>query len=101
MNGPLLPSNLTFSPNGDMLAVVHEKTTWIWDVNEKQKLYDFYGKNGWNVDSVAFSNDRNYLAVASTSNPEAVRVWNIVNNMQVVNLSNRPLAKVIKVRDCK
>ncbi|MDE0426753.1 MAG: T9SS type A sorting domain-containing protein [Candidatus Poribacteria bacterium] len=65
-------NEITYSPDGTLLAVASSIGIWIYDTQTGEEVALFVGHTGW-VRSVAYSPDSNTLASGSADN--TIRLW--------------------------
>ncbi len=94
--GPGLISALAFSPAGQWLAAAssNDRTTRLWDVNNRETQPIELSGHQSNIFSVAFSPDGQYLATAGQD--QTVHLWNIAETLAS---ENTPLPQVLRNHD--
>ncbi|KFZ01923.1 hypothetical protein V501_09716 [Pseudogymnoascus sp. VKM F-4519 (FW-2642)] len=74
--------DITFSPNGKLLATAsHDETVRLWNVATQKMLQVL--KHDGRVDAIVFSPDRNFLACVVNDGVGAIKLWNSVTGKEL------------------
>ena len=89
-------NSLSFSPDGNYLAVGHGSGTInIWLISNWKLLYDFTGHED-GVYSLAFSPDSNYISVASKT--PVINVWDVSSRKILKKLKSKHVGYVRRLQ---
>jgi WD40 repeat protein len=89
-------SNISFSPNGKLLAVSIENNIVVFNLEEKTSLPPFQLRSENNNSAIAWSEDSNYLAVANGNQVSVL----LLNDLFAQNNSTKPeIKEFIRLRN--